>query len=261
MMVSATAFAQTPKAIKLTKGQKMSAKSSMNMDMDLGMGTMKNETSSDFSIQVIDENPKNYTITYTVNKMKIAVDGMGQSMSFDSDKPEDRNTEIGQTASAKINMPDTFLLNKTTGELVPLNDDVKNEKPSGGGMFAMSNNQNQAAMDAFLIIPANIKVGDSWSDSVMVKGLTTKKTFKWVSTDKDIASIKITGTMTGSVEQEAQGMTINVSMDMTFNETKTVNTKTGQVIKTTNDADLKNTLESMGMTMNSKIITTTEYSN
>ena len=259
MLISASAFAQTPKSIMLTKGQKISAKTAMSMDMDLGMGTMKNDNNTEFEIKVIDENAKSYTITYTPVKMKISVDGMGQSMTYDSDKPEDKNTEIGKTASEKLNVSDTLSLDKYTGEVKKMSEN-KDEK-SGGSMFAVSNNQNQGAMDAFMVIPANSNIGDSWTDSKSEKGLTTKKTFKWMSTDKDIATVKITGSMSGSVEQEMQGMTVNVSIDLTFNETRTVNTKSGQVIKVVNDGDMKNTLESMGMTMSSKILTTTDYSN
>lgn len=260
ILISANSFAQTTKSIKLSKGQKIAAKTTMSMDMDLGMGTMKTDNNTDFNIQVIDENAKTYTITYTPVKMKISVDGMGQNMTYDSDKPEDQNTEIGQTAGARLKVTDTLLLDKLTGEVKPLTEKSSGEKP-GGGMFAMSSNQNQGVMDAFLIIPANTKIGDSWSDSTVAKGLTTKRTFKWISTDKDIANIKVTGSMFGSTDQEMQGMNVTMGMDLSFSETRTVNTKTGQVIKVTNDGDMKMTMESMGMTMNSKIITTTEYSN
>lgn len=260
ILISASAFAQTPKSIKLTKGQKIAAKTAMSMDMDLGMGTMKNDNNTEFDIKVIDENEKSYIITYTPVKIKISVDGMGQSMTYDSDKPEDRNTEIGKTASEKLNVSDTLSLDKLTGEVKKLNENKSDEK-SGGGMFAMSNNQNQGAMDAFMVIPANTKIGDTWTDSKLEKGLTTKKSFKWMSTDKDIATVKITGSMSGSMEQEMQGMTVNISIDLSFNETRTVNTKTGQVIKVVNDGDMKNTMESIGMTMSSKILTTTDYSN
>ena len=116
-------------------------------------------------------------------------------------------------------------------------------------------------MDAFLVIPANTKIGDSWSDSTVEKGLTTKKTFKWISTDKDIATIKVNGTILGSTEQEMQGTSITMGMDLSSTETRTVHTKTGQVIKVVNDGDVKMTMESMGMTMSSKVVTTTEYSN
>ena len=125
----------------------------------------------------------------------------------------------------------------------------------------MSTNQNQGVMDAFLVIPANTKIGNSWSDSTVDKGLTTKKTFKWISTDKDIATIKVNSTILGSTEQEMQGTSITMGMDLSSTETRTVNTKTGQVIKVVNDSDVKMTMESMGMTMSSKVVTTTEYSN
>jgi hypothetical protein len=52
-----------------------------------------------------------------------------------------------------------------------------------------------------------------------------------------------------------------MGMDLSSTETRTVNTKTGQVIKVVNDSDVKMTMESMGMTMSSKVVTTTEYSN
>jgi hypothetical protein len=260
ILVSANAFAQTPKSIKLTKGQKISAKTVMSMDMDLGMGTMKTDNNTDFEIKVIDENAKSYTLTYTPVKMKMTVDGMGQNMTYDSDKPEDQNTEIGQKASGRLNVSDTLLLDKLTGEVKPLTD-KSNEAKTDGGMLAMSNNQNQGVMDAFLVIPANTKIGDSWSDSTVAKGLTTKRTFKWISSDKDLATIKVTGTMLGSTEQEMQGMSVTMGMDLSFSENRTINIKTGQVISINNDGDMKMTMEQMGMTMSSKIITTTNYSN
>lgn len=258
IFLTATAFAQT-NSIKLSKGQTIAAKTAMTMDMDLGMGTMKTDNNIISKIQVIDENAKFYTITYTPTKMKMSVDGMGQSMTYDSDKPEDSNTEIGKKAGGKLNVPDTLLLNKFTGEVTPLNENK--EEKSEGGLLASTSNQNQSAIDAFLIIPAKTKMGDSWSDSTVAKGMTTKRTFKWVSTDKDIATIKVTGTMIGSTEQDMQGTPITMGMDLSFSETRNVNIKTGQVIKVVNDGDMKMTMESMGMTMNSKIITTTEYSN
>ena len=70
MLISASAFAQTPKSIKLTKGQKITAKTAMSMDMDLGMGTMKTDNNTDFEIKVIDENAKSYTHGYHIHSRK-----------------------------------------------------------------------------------------------------------------------------------------------------------------------------------------------
>ena len=261
ILISANTFAQTTKSIKLSKGQTIAAKTAMTMDMDLGMGTMKTDNNTIFNIKVIDENAKSYILTYTPTKMKMTVDdGKGQSMSFDSDKPEDKYSEIGQKAGARLNVTDTLSLDKLTGEVKSLSENNKGDN-SGSGMFSMSTNQNQGVMDAFLVIPANTKIGDSWSDSTFEKGLTTKKTFKWISTDKDIATIKVNSTILGSTEQDMQGTSITMGMDLSSTETRTVNTKTGQVIKVVNDSDVKMTMESMGMTMSSKVVTTTEYSN
>jgi hypothetical protein len=68
--------------------------------------------------------------------------------------------------------------------------------------------------------------------------------------------------MTGTTEQEMQGMPMTISIDVTSTEMRKVNINTGMVINTSNDSDMKNTLESMGgMTMTTKMSSKTNYNN
>ena len=257
-LTGTVAMAQNSSSLKLNKGQQIKVSTSMNMDMDLGMGTMKTDNNSNALITVLDEKGNDYVITFTVTKVKMSMDGMGQSMSFDSEKAEDANSEVGKSVSPKLNIPDTLLLNKTTGIAKPLHDDAPKEEKNA--LMAGLQGQNSGPSDAFLIIPAGKKTGDSWTDSITVKGLQTKRTYNWISSDKDIATIKVKGTMAGNVEQEVQGTPMTMSIEMNYNETRTVNSKTNLVLSVSNDADMKNTLDGMGMTMNSKILTNTTYS-
>jgi hypothetical protein len=252
-------FAQTPKAIKLTKGQTITGKQSTSVDMNFGMGTMKTDNNTEMKLKVIDENENNYTVTITMTKIKMSADGMGQSMTYDSENPDEKSAELGEKAAAKLNIPETYILDKYTGKLTPAKEEIAEE--SDGGMFAMPGNQNQGGMEAFLVIPANLKIGSNWSDSVTVNDLTTVKRYKWISADKDIATIQVTGSMAGSSEQEIQGSKMPMSIDFNYSETRTVNTKTGQIIKITNDGTMETTLESMGMKVSSNINTASEYFN
>jgi hypothetical protein len=129
-------------------------------------------------------------------------------------------------------------------------------------MISGTQNQNQTALDAFLIIPKDIKIGNTWKDSTTSKGITTKRNFTWVGLNHDTADIKINITMTGTTEQEMQGMPMTISIDVTSTEMRKVNINTGMLINTSNDSDMKNTLESMGgMTMTTKMSSKTNYNN
>lgn len=259
-IASLHAFAQTPRNITLTKGQIITGKSSASVDMNFGMGSMKTENMSEVKLKVIDEDVKknNYTVTITMTKVKMSVDGMGQSMTYDSENPDEKSAELGEKAAAKLNIPETYILDRNTGKLNPVK---KTEEEEENDLFAMPGNQNQGTMDVFLVIPANLKVGGSWTDSFTVNDLTTIKNYKWVSTDKDLATIKVTGSMTGSSEQEIQGSKMPMSLDFNYSETRTVNIKTGQMIKVINDGTMETTLESMGMKVNSNINTVSEFFN
>lgn len=260
ILVSFNVFGQTPKSIKLTKGQIISGKISSSVDMNFGMGTMKTDNNTNISIKVIDEDATSYTFTYTLTKIKMSIDGMGQSMTYDSENPDAKSEALGEKVSEKLNVPETFILNKLTGVVKPVNEKSE-EKKDDEGMFGLPNTQNQGAMDAFLIIPANVKMGGSWTDSTTLNDISTTKNFKWVATDKDIATIKVSGSVSGSTEQEIQGSKTPISLNFTFDETRSVNIKTGQVIKVVNDGKMETTLESMGMTMNSTLNALTEFSN
>jgi len=260
-LISLSALAQTPKSIKLNKGQTIIAKNESVVDIDLGMGKMNSNNNSQFEIKVIDENINAYILVFTPKKIKMTMEGI-QSMSFDSDNPDDVNSEIGQTLAEKLNVPDTIVLEKTTGKITPLHENKSDEKPSGNSMISGTQNQNQTALDAFLIIPKDIKIGNTWKDSTTSKGITTKRNFTWVGLNHDTADIKINSTMTGTTEQEMQGMPMTISIDVTSTEMRKVNINTGMVINTSNDSDMKNTLESMGgMTMTTKMSSKTNYNN
>ena len=98
--------------IVLTKGQKIIVKTTSNQDADMGMGMeMKNFTTAQTDLFVMDVSDVNYTLTSTLKGLKLTMDMMGQTSSYDSDKKEDSASVLGKSV-ANLNVPDTISLNK-----------------------------------------------------------------------------------------------------------------------------------------------------
>ena len=255
-------FAQTPKSIVLKKGQSIIAITNATTNADLGMGTLNNEMGMTYQLLVIGESENAFTVTNTTTKIKMAMEGMGQNINYDSENPADKNSEASEALSGKLNASDTFSINKLNGSVIHLNKN--NQEAAGGagfGMIGAGENENQALSEAFLIIPANKNISDKWEQTVSTKGLTTKKIYTLKSIEKDIATIEMSGTIDGTTEQEMQGMTINVTMNTKFSGEITTNVKTGMVIKSTNNSDGTSTMDMMGqqVPITSKSSTTTSY--
>jgi hypothetical protein len=201
-------------------------------------------------LNVIDENEQSFILTNTMTKMKMEMEGMGQNMNFDSDNKDDRESEIGKTISEKLDIPDTFLLNKSTGVCQLLNEKTdEGESKSGGLSFMAGEKDGQGPADAFLIIPSDKKIGDNWEVTTTNKGLTTKKKYTLKSIEQSSATLEISGTTTGTVEQEVQGMAMNMTMDTKVKGVMKVNIQTGLVIESSSDMDMNNSMDMMGQQM------------
>lgn len=263
LIISTIVYSQKNQAIVLKKGQIILAASTVQTESELSMGSSKNNISMNNELKVIDEKDKHYIVTVTVTKMKMDMEGMGQSMSFDSDKKEDRDSEIGQTIGSKINTADTFTLDKITGKLTAIQTESKNDESNTSGGFSMMNpdGEEQSFNSAFLIVPANKKPGDRWDETITNKGLTTKKVYTLKSINQSLAVIEISGTIVGTIEQEMQGMTMNMTMDSKFKGDLQVNTNTGLVVQATNLVESNNSMDMMGQTMQitSKANSTTSF--
>lgn len=261
ILLSVNCYAQSQKTIVLKKGQIITAVSTNTSDADLGMGTMKNNSTTTTKILVADENKNGYVLTSTMTNMKMDIDGMGQKMSYDSDKPEDKDSQMGQAVSGKINSPSGFTLDKQTGKAI-LTDKKEDDAIAGAGIASIEGNENEAIEAAFLIIPTGKKTGDSWTDSSVDKGITTVKNYTIKSIEKDIASVELKGTMEGTTEREMQGMSMNMTINSKLTGQISVSVSTSCVIKSSVDSDITSSIEMMGQQMpaNSKTNVTTVYS-
>ncbi len=256
--VGAHAQSASHGGVQLQKGQVINSSTTAETDIDISMGTMKNNIGAKAKMIVIGENPSSYTLTLQTVSMKMSMDGMGQNMSFDSDKPEDMNGEVGKTFSGKFTKLDTFQVSKKDGKTTLLSQPA--EEQENPMMMGMGNQQNNGFSGAFLVLPST-KIGFSWMDSATLKTTKTKTTYTLQSIDNGVATVKQSSTMDGTNEFETQGMTMNMTINMKTEGIIKVNAQSGTVISNNSNIDMTGSMDAMGqqIPITSKIVSTSTY--
>src|SRR5438477_12363363 len=92
-------FCQLPGTLVLTKGQKYLVENKFNAVTSQEMAGQSMESKADIftsnNFEVSDVKDGNYNLTNTITKVTAALTAMGQDMSFDSDKKDDMDGEMG----------------------------------------------------------------------------------------------------------------------------------------------------------------------
>jgi len=251
LFISSLAIAQTSLSSIYKKGKKFTILNVSNTESELGgMGNMKTNNTSKSTLTFADELNDKYSVSYIMNTMKLETEGMGQSSSFDSENPNDKNSQIGETISGMLNVDELYYVDKKTLESTKQNPNEENKSGMMGGLGVLSNNSN-IVEQIFLKIPANTAKGSVWNDEKTEKGLTTKKTYKVISIENQIATLEITGTINGTTEREINGgNTINMTIDEKIKGKITVNINTGLISNIELENEGTSEMDMMGQQMN-----------
>ncbi len=256
--------------INLPTGRQIVITATADQQMEMSsMGMlMKNNSSSTAVVEVKGADKANYNTTYKLTKIKISMDVMGQQQSYDSEKPEDKNSEIGKSVEGKIGQELKVTVDKNSGKSSvekiagDTKDDAAEENPFKGLMESFGAADEGATVEtAFFIIPAGKKTGDVWSDSVINNKMKEVKTYTIRSMNGNEASINLFSTMEGTSSVETQGMQMEITISAKTEGVLTVDVKNSLVKKRTSVSDITGSIDMMGqsMPMTSKVTVVTEY--
>jgi len=262
-------FAANAQKIALNKGRQITITSVITQDIDMmGMGMkMKNDTKSTGVVEVKSFDNENYTSTYTLSKMNLNMDMMGQQNSYDSEKPADRESEMGKAFADKLGKEVTVLINKNTGKTT-LDKKAIVEKPAAeanpmdGLMDSFGAVGEEATVETvFFIIPTGKKTGDTWIDSSTNKGMKEIKTYTFKSVAGNIATIGLFSTLEGRNAMESQGMQMDVNISAKTEGEILVDTASSLVKKRSSVMDLTGAIDVMGQSVpiSSKAIASIDY--
>ena len=269
IILIASVNAQAQK-IALKKGQQITIITKLDQDVDMtAMGMqMKNNSNTTGIFQHKDSNNENYITSYTLSKVNLKMDMMGQENKYDSEKPEDKDSEMGKAISEKIGKEVTVLVNKNTGKA---SLDIKTSSPEkqpeanpmAGLMDAFGSVTEEANVETvFFILPAGKKTGDSWTDSsTSTKTMKDVRTYTIKSVEKGVADVTLLSLMSGTTNTEMQGMQMEISLSVKTEGQIVVDTVTSLVKKRSNTANLTGNIEMMGQSIPiiSKAVMTVDY--
>ena len=252
---------QNSGSVILNKGQKylienkftaLSTQEMMGQSME-----SKAEVFTSNNIEVKDIKDNNYHLTNTFTKVTAVMSAMGQDITFDSDKKEDMNGEMGSSMKDIINQPKNVLVDKNGKIIYSKKDTTKldtTSKESAGGMMSMMMEQlfgnpeetGFGLSEAFMIVPSNAKQGFSWSDSSSKAGIKKSTTYTIKEIKGSEAIVTISGNLNADTKTEMQGMEISSKSSGKITGEEIVDLKTGLIKLRTTTLESSGNMEAMG---------------
>ncbi|MEO5593004.1 MAG: DUF6263 family protein [Chitinophagaceae bacterium] len=249
VLMAAAAGATYAQKIAVTKGQKLETVTTTKMNMEVMGQNIDNESTATSNIEVKDVNSNGYLFTNTVKRMTMKGSGMGQDMSFDSDKKEDMDGQVGQALKDRIGSIQEIQVDKQ-GKVTGTKD--SDEKKAAGGMADMMSmtgdiTKGQPYPILIQLPPTSVKPGDTWTDSSgTIATIKTVTTYILKGVTADGALISFTGTLAKSGTVEQNGMEIQMDMTGTTKGEATYDAGSGLLKTSASSSDIKGTLGIMG---------------
>lgn len=183
----------------------------------------------------------NATIENKIKHLQFNVDAMGQNKTYDSDKEEDRTSEMGKGMEKGLKNTYTMTVDpygKVTA-VKAADDNPNNAKDSAAGQDMMSG-MMEGLMEGFnlpkvgdetefAILPAKeVSKGESWTDTASANQDTKRKATYTVSniTGNDII-VSYTEDVSTKTTKENMGMQVDIDKQDKNTGTITLNRKTG----------------------------------
>jgi len=256
-LLTVALFAQKPATkIVLAKGQKIVATTTVSIvSNSMGMdGTTNSSTENSMEVKLA--TGKDYTISNKLTKIKFSTEGPGMTTSYDSEKKEDQETEMGKSMSEKLNKLSDVIIDDSG---VPLNDPKpqpkKDEEADASPMASLfkmvgENGSDEAIVSgAFQLIPADKKPGDSWSDSSLEGDIKVRRTYNFKSSADSGAVIQLIAKAESTGTIPVMGMTMEVSTTTETTSEILFDIATGLVKRKSTESNAEGSFQVMGQTV------------
>ncbi len=252
-ITTALSYGQNGSKVTLVKGQKFVIENKLNTVINQEMMGNKMEivvnVTSNSSIEVKDSKDKNYNLSTSITRLNLATTVMGQELNYDSDKKEDRDSEMGKQLNKSVNSPVDIEISDN-GKVVT-KQEAKSDKEDAsknpmGAMIGNVGDPKGVAEMAFLVIPSGIKPGSSWNDSTVNESGKTFTTYTLREIKGTDAFIDTKGSMQNTTRQEAMGSEMTTTMTGTIVGESIVDLNTGIVKNQSVTVNATGTTEAMG---------------
>lgn len=257
LLFSIAALAQNTGTLNLTKGKVYSVESKILTNNKTNMMGQEMDSKADiiavYEIAIEGTSGNQYQVGSTVKSMKMNMSMMGQEMKFDSQDSADATGPLGGTVKDLLNKEQKITIDKSGKVLAGINDssalapELKQMENSGFGTNL-----------AFIALPANLKVGDTWTagnDTSAAIQTTTHYTVKSIT--GNLMNLDFTGETKTTMTLENQGMEVLTKTTGAFEGNATVE-RSGVVQTSKSTGKASGTVSVMGQEMPLDVNVTSE---
>lgn len=260
LLSSSNLIAQRNASAVLSKGKEIKVTITTNQDIDMGMPIITNSTSVN-KVSIVDVTTKDYVAVSQKIKFTLESSAMGQETKYDSDKPEDRSSDVGRELEKTLTDKDSILIDIKTGVGRAISPEKKSESDENANPLAMlgsaGNESDESAIASILfVLPVEAKVGNNWVDSSTEKDMKKSIKYSIEKIENNIVTIKMEGSLKGTASVEIEGQDLNMSMSSKTTGQIQVDKTTNLVKKRDSLSDITGSMEVMGQSMPFKSKTT-----
>lgn len=243
VLITGAASAQTiSKKVVFKKDQQLESQSNMKMNMTMEMAGMSMEMVNNYQftnqIRVTDVTPAEIKLTQKASRIIAEIQAGPQSISYDSQKPEDSTSQLAEVFSKRINT--VYHITADNNGKIVASDDAEAAKAadmmssvSGSLGESMSLVGTNLEIIAALPVAKKLKAGDTWADSLIDAKANSRflMNYKVLAIQGNEAQISFGGTLDRAGEIQQQGMTMNMEIKGLLKGEYSFDTATG-IIKT-----------------------------
>jgi hypothetical protein len=246
--------------LQFQKGQKLEMRTTIKSESQMMGQSMNMDIVSTRVLDVAEVAGGNATIENKIKRLQFTFDGMGQNKSYDSEKEEDRNSDMGKNFEKSLKNKYTMTVDPY-GKITSVKADDGNPnatKDSAGGQDMMSGMMDGllegfdlpevGAQSEFAILPAKeVSKGATWTDTTSSNKDIKRKANYTVSdvTGSDIV-LDYTEDVATKATKENMGMQVDIDKKDKNTGKITLDRKTGLLKQKTVTTETSGTASVMG---------------
>ncbi|MBO9566041.1 MAG: hypothetical protein J7621_24920 [Niastella sp.] len=246
--------------VVLKQGQQVERVAAIKMKIGMEMMgqtiDINNDNTVTSLVEVKNATGSAYELATTVKRVVTSMNGMGQNMSYDTDKKDGAaSNEMTKKADELVGKTNNLTID-SKGVITKSDDTGGDDKENAGGFMGISGGVLNAGQkvgvtfDLVAKLPDNpVKVGDSWNDSTISKEGKFYTRYKVVEIKSDEAIIDMEGTLTQAGQVENNGMTIDMNLAGNSKGQLSMDVTSGLVKKMAMAMDATGTMEVAGQSI------------
>lgn len=232
-------------AIKLTRVTKQSTISNVTTPQGEMSNRGDNTTKSVIDVSAI--TAQGGTAEIKITAMKIESSAMGQDMSYDSEHPDDGDSQVGDEVKDVMKTPTKITLDANgliTAVKASSKVEASMEQNPTGNPYEKGN-----TLSIYLKLPKLAKLNDTWTEEKKDKDMNSKTTYTFKSFENGLATVEAITALKIDGQMEKMGMTMYQKLEGNVASTLLVDPKNLVVKKSTSTTVLKGDIEAGGQKM------------